>query len=368
MDDGTDRLVSVALKSIGCRTNQEEMVALQFRLQQEGFQIVEQISDADVIIVNTCSVTSFTESKTRRLLNSLSQEAPQAEILVTGCLAQQKPQELKNFKSVTWVVGNTLKAQISTILANKRGGIFHLSFDTDLNSFEQGVPSISPDEIGEGFRTRFPLKIQEGCDNSCAYCIVPSVRGPSRSQGLRTVLETASKAIDCGYKELVLTGTHIGQFDKANGGLLNLLEHLSQLSGDFRIRLSSLDPRDLSSSLISLIQTEKKICKHLHVSVQSLCQDILRSMGRPCDDLEKLIETLAGFREKTPTAALGSDIIVGFPGETDENFRTTCVNATRIGFTYAHVFRYSRRPGTRAADFANQVSEAVKSEGFNREE
>ncbi len=333
---------------------------MRFRLMQQGYKIVEELQEAQIIIINTCTVTSSTEAKTKRLLKAISGENPTAKILLTGCLAQQKPLELKEIGSVNWVVGNTEKDQIPSIL-NENGGIYQRPFNdlSQLSVMSSGIPSASDQA---GFRTRFPLKIQEGCNFRCSYCIVPSVRGPSRSVEFSHVLSAFSSAVQAGFKEIVLTGTHIGQFAKEqNGSLFELLKEMTSIDGDFRVRLSSLDPRDLSDEILQLVGTNSKICDHLHVSVQSLSAQVLRTMERPYHDVELLVEKLCKFRRLFPSAGLGADFIVGFPGESDDDFAMTMERVSMIGFSYAHIFRFSPRPGTSAVSLPDQVSESVKS-------
>ncbi len=349
----------VALHSIGCRTNQEELEALSVGLQAAGFCITEDLTSADIVIVNTCSVTSFTESKTRRFLNGLSRSAPQAKLLITGCFAQQKGAILKENPQVKWIVGNGEKQRIVSILKSELSGCF-LSDVTSLHTLpaDTGVG----DPISSG-RTRFSLKIQEGCDFRCAYCIVPALRGKSRSAPSVDLNENFRRAVDAGFKEIVITGTHIGQYRNAEGSkhLVELLESFFKNDGDYRIRLSSLDPRDLSDDLISLMTSEAKLCPHLHISIQSFSPDVLKAMKRPYSDLESLMGRIESFRNLMPTAGLGADFIVGFPGETELMFELTLQRVQKLGFTYGHVFRFSKRPGTEASQMSEQVSESEKS-------
>jgi threonylcarbamoyladenosine tRNA methylthiotransferase MtaB len=347
---------SVAIKSIGCRTNQEEMATLRGELEQTGFAVVDDVKTADIVIVNTCSVTSVTESKTRRLLHAISREAPNAGILVTGCLAQQKPDELKAFDNVFWIVGNARKHEIPGLLREKRRGVFY----TDHFDPQVALPgSIAPPAPGR--RTRFSVKIQEGCDHRCAYCIVPFLRGPSRSAPASGIIDVCERAVYAGHKELILTGTHIGQFrDETGKGLPALVERIINLPGDFRVRMSSLDPRELTDELCDMVGGEKKICDHLHVSLQSLSPAVLKIMSRSYASFDDVVGRLERFRAKYPDAGLGADFIVGFPGETEAHFLETISLVERIGFSYAHLFRFSPRPGTAAASFPDTVPEAVK--------
>jgi len=386
---GGDGAKSVAFRSFGCRTNQEEAAALRAELRSLGFSVVEEIERADVVVVNTCSVTSLAESKTRRFIQSLSSAAPNAKILVTGCFAQQHGASVQEYQGVEWVVGNADKHRIPSIIATSGGAAFLSDIDKSSEVFwGDGVT----DPIASG-RTRFSLKIQEGCDFRCAYCIVPALRGPSRSAPMSRLVDTFKKAVDMGYKEIVLTGTHIGQYrqevDRNSfsrveltdgaatagidvsqsvrlqngnqaGGLEALLEEFLKVGGDYRVRLSSLDPRDLTDTLIAAAGENPRVCGHLHVSVQSLCAEVLAAMGRPYGDLDLLMDRLRGFREKYPEAGLGADFIVGHPGESEAMFEATLRGVEAVGFTYGHVFRYSRRFGTKSAKMPDQTAESVK--------
>ena len=352
---------TVAFASVGCRTNQEEMEALRGELRGAGFSVSDDLKTADIIIVNTCSVTSHAESKTKRLLLAIAREAPRAKVVATGCLAQQKGEELLGLGNVSWVVGNARKHEIPAIVRSTRHGVF----SSDLAASVLTLPQALTGPAASG-RTRFSVKIQEGCNFACAYCIVPRLRGPSRCAPEEKIVDSCRAAIEVGYKELVLTGTHIGQFRRGagepSGGLVALVERLAALRGDFRLRLSSLDPRELPDDLLARIGEGGVLCDHLHVSLQSLCGEVLRGMARAYEDLDALIGKLAAFRARYPFAGLGADFIVGFPGETDAHFETTLRHAERIGFSYGHVFRFSRRPGTAAAVMDGQVPESLKTE------
>jgi len=349
---------AVALRTIGCRTNQEEMFALKGALMEKGFHVVDSLHDARIIIVNTCSVTSLTESKTARFLRTLNSKHPNASILVTGCFAQQHGAALLKYRGVEWVVGNAHKHNIPSLLSDKTKNLLIDTNQNDKSIFWEDClldPSASD-------RTRFSMKIQEGCDFKCSYCIVPALRGSSKSAPMQQMLDIFKRAVDKGYKEIVLTGTHIGQYREArdNSNLEELITRFLKVNGNYRIRLSSLDPRDLSGTLIAMAGEEKRVCNHLHVSVQSLCADVLSSMNRPYKELDALIDRLSSFRQKYPNAALGGDFIVGHPGENDAMFEVTLNSVKQAGFTYGHVFRYSKRPGTPSAGMADQIAESVK--------
>lgn len=353
----------VALRSVGCRTNQEEMTTLGFTLADNHFKITDSIEEADIIILNSCSVTSSSQAKTKRMIGSLARKNRFAQICVTGCMAQQMGEEILAFPNVSWVVGNGHKSQIPDILLNEEKGVF-------VSSLKDREPSDFPVPINTRVwqgRTRFPLKIQEGCDFRCSYCIVPSLRGPSASISFDSIKERFRKAVGAGFKEIVITGTHIGQFRRRDvSGLCELLSRLLTVRGEYRIRLSSLDPRDLEPNILKMVGEERKICNHIHVSVQSFSPDVLKSMNRPYADLENIAARLKEFRDSYIDAGIGGDFIVGFPGETDSQFIETLETVKKIGFSYGHVFRYSKRPGTPAAQMKNQTEETVKKQRSER--
>jgi threonylcarbamoyladenosine tRNA methylthiotransferase MtaB len=350
---------AILLKSIGCRTNQEEMATLAGRLVSVGNTIVESLDSADIVIVNTCLVTALTEAKTRRIISTIAKKRPQAKICITGCLAQHSPLDIKHRLGVWWVVGNTQKHLIPEIVDKEDGGVFHddmVGKKTDkLILTEQINPPNS------SMRTRFSIKIQEGCDFSCAYCIVPLVRGSSVCADPIEIETMCKNVIAAGYKEIVFTGTHIDQYKHTScTSLPELARRIASLDGDFRVRLSSLDPRDLTQEFLELIGSHEKICRHCHISMQSLSATVLSAMNRPLSDLAAFVKKIKAFRLQYPDVGVGGDFIVGFPGETEEMFQETLENISVIGFTYGHVFRYSKRPGTFAASLVETVSEKEK--------
>ena len=348
---------TVALRSIGCRTNQQELSTLTFRLLKAGFSISDEVDDADVVIVNTCCVTGLTESRTRRLIQALTRKAPQARFLVTGCMVQKDPLLLAPV--AYWIVGNARKENIPEIIDNEPAGIYVAPLNADplgLNADDFVRSALEASKL-----TRIPVKIQEGCNFRCSYCIVPSVRGPSRCAPLAGILAAFRAASQGGAKEIVVTGTHIGQYRHGEcDGLVSLLGWILEIPGEFRVRLSSIDPRELTPELLEMIGTNPRICAHAHVSVQSLDPDILTAMNRPSIDFERMVGDLAGFRTRFPNAALGGDFIAGFPGESEAQHRRTLLTIAMVGFTHGHVFRYSPRPGTPAAAMGSQNAEEVK--------
>jgi threonylcarbamoyladenosine tRNA methylthiotransferase MtaB len=274
-------------------------------------------------------------------------------------MAQKEKENLLKIKGVTWVVGNAWKEQISSIILNENQKVVHSKLEKAHNHDNPGLP---PSQIYEDeYRTRFLLKIQEGCDYSCNYCIVPALRGPSRSVNRSYIMDMCQSALKCGYKEIVVTGTHIGQYSMSGMyGLIDLLKDMLRLGDTFRIRLSSLDPRDCTEDLFNLIINESRMCKHVHVSVQSLSSEVLDRMNRSSSEYETFIMQLKKFKKTCTNAGIGGDFIVGFPGESRAMFECTLEKIRQIGFNYGHVFRYSKRPGTKAVEMDKQVSETEK--------
>lgn len=354
---------AIAIKNLGCRTNQEEMFILAGELYEKGFRIVDDVSEASIVIVNTCSVTSTSEAKTRRLINSLLKTAPQAKLLITGCTVEQNPLAFKKIEQVKWIVGNGKKNEISSIIEQGAEGIYYKPLKEDYCkelSLSPVIPQINSSSVN---RTRFPVKIQEGCNFSCSYCIVPQLRGPSRSAELSKIIEIVKRALEKGFKEIVLTGTHIGQYKDSNDNKLEqLIEKLLEIDGDFRIRLSSLDPRDCTDEILDYIVNYDKICKHIHISLQSCSESILKKMNRSPELTIKVIEKIKKLRKNFSNFSIGADIIVGFPGESSKEFEETCKSVEKLQLSYAHIFRFSKRDGTLAINSDNQIKEHIKSE------
>lgn len=347
----------IAFYSFGCRTNKEEIDTLASQFRAGGFEIIyneKDFSAADFIIVNTCSVTLTAESKNYRFINSLAKKYPQAKIVATGCLAQQNPEKFA--ENVDFVVGNAEKGGIFEIIINNKSGIFAGKIDENT---KLSLPKTIENPQNSD-RTRFSIKIQEGCNSFCSYCIVPYLRGKPRSADFDEIITHAKNAIDLGYNEIVLTGTHIGQFADSGKTYIALAEKIISFSPNIRLRLSSMNPNDCDEKLFEFMLKNEQICRHLHIAVQSLSPKILIAMNRNPKSMEQLFENLQKYRKFLPSLNLGGDFIVGFPGETDENFAETIENIKKFGFNYGHVFTYSQRPQTPAAEMQNQIDEKTK--------
>jgi threonylcarbamoyladenosine tRNA methylthiotransferase MtaB len=363
------------LQNFGCRATQADGAALELELEQRGMLRAESCAQADVVVLNTCTVTEAADHDARAAIRRVRRLNPQAKILVTGCYAQRAPQEVAALPGVTWVVGNSHKHTVPEILAPARGGFVSLDtlalsappFTAVGNIFAHteliAAPVFAGDELGPnlgpnlGTKTRPNLKVQDGCDNRCSFCIIPSVRGQSRSMKLDRVIAEANALAGAGYKEIVLSGINLGRWGRdlePAQRFEQLLRALLEHTDIQKIRISSVEPMDWSDELIALVAGSTRVAKHAHVPLQSGSDRILRRMHRkyrPWHYAEKIRK----IREAMPEAAIGADVMVGFPGETDELFAESRDFIERLPFTYLHVFTYSSRPGTPSAAMPDQV-------------
>jgi len=348
----------VAVATLGCKVNQYESAALEELFRRRGYRVVDFDQPADVYVINTCTVTHLGDRKSRQLIRRAARTNPEAVVAVTGCYAQNAPDEVLDIDGVDLVVG-----------AGHRGGIVDLVEGAVKGNKTAAVGNFSgnpefeelPGETNQG-RVRAFLKIQEGCRNFCSYCIVPYARGPLRSRAPENVLAGAAELLAHGYKEIVLTGVHTGAYGREPGGamrLAELLEKLAVLPGLLRLRLSSLEPHDVTPEILDLLSSGPPFCRHLHIPLQSGDDEILKSMRRTYDTayFRRLTNEI---REKIPDCGITTDVMVGFPGETERHFENTIKFVSAMQFSGLHVFKYSPRRGTPAADFANQVEPPVK--------
>ena len=344
--------------SLGCKLNQSEMETLARRLRAAGHFVVQGPSQADWCVVNTCTVTHIAARKSRQLIRRLRRENPDARIAVTGCYAEMAPEEIAALGGVDLVVSNREKDRLPALVA-------------ELCRDPLGRPAQAPALETRGFasasRTRAFVQIQDGCDNRCTYCITTIARGPQRSRSPEDILTEISARVREGYKEVVLTGVHIGSYGRDRraqpsregaGSLLELMEMILTGTGIQRLRLSSIEPWDFDPHMLALWE-DPRLCRHLHLPMQSGCDSTLRRMGRLYTTAE-YGASAALARQEVPGLALTSDLIVGFPGETDDEFSESLDFVKRMAFARLHVFKYSPRPGTSAATFADQVDSSVK--------
>jgi threonylcarbamoyladenosine tRNA methylthiotransferase MtaB len=372
-----DKHRTAAIATVGCKLNQYESEGIAELLEKSGFGIVPFTETADVYIVNTCTVTMRSDYRSRQMLRRASRTNPSAVLIATGCYAQREPERLAGMPEVDIVVGNSDKAAIPE-LASK-----HLDLKTPRrrqefidcpDSMTAQAPrshtlvrpltadSFEPFDIVR-FRgyTRAFLKIQDGCDRRCSYCAVPAARGPSRSRPLAGVLRQATTLAENGYRELVLTGVHIGAYDSNGRRLPDLLRELVAIDQLDRVRLGSVEPLQLTQELADTIVELDKVCNHLHIPLQSGSDRILSAMrrGHSAAEYENNVRRVT---DRLPHLGLGADVMVGFPGETEDDFAATIDLIERLPFTYLHVFAYSPRSGTPAAELTETLSGLRKKE------
>ena len=348
--------MKIAFITLGCKLNYAETSTYERALLKEGFEAVPWSKGADIFLVNTCTVTEHSDKKSRNIIRKLHRQNPEASIYVTGCYAQLKKADIESIEGVTAVFGATEKSLIvPTILAQTKGREF---CDHDMSTF---FPAYS-----SGERTRSFLKVQDGCDYKCHYCTVPYARGESRNIPISEIIPQAEAIAAEGIKEIVLTGVNTGDFGKSTGEtFFELIRHLNDVEGIERYRISSIEPNLLTEEMIDWITSGTKFLPHYHIPLQSGCDTILREMGRRYDT-SAFARKIQYIRERSevpggPKVFFGIDVIVGFPGETDELFMET-YNFLRdvVRPAFIHIFPYSRRAGTPAAVRKDQVQDCVK--------
>lgn len=354
--------LKIALTTLGCKVNQFETVSIQEQLIKQGFTPVPFNQQADVYVINTCTVTGKSDLQSRQLVRQAIRRNTSAYIVVTGCYAQTNYQRIQRIEGVDLILGNAEKNHLGSYLTN----LDKCSPPkTIVNAPNNGQPQ--PQISGFLDQTRAFVKIQDGCNQACSYCIVPRARGRSRSQPIESVKEQLKRLIGTGYKEIVLTGIHIGVYGRdlyPPINLAKLLRELVELEGLGRIRLSSIEPTEFSAELIEILQSEK-ICPHLHIPLQSAHEEQLRAMKRHYTP-SQYQELIGRLINNIPHLALGCDIMVGFPGETADIFEHNYQFVNNLPLTYMHIFRYSRRPKTQAANFPDQVHGKIKKERSRR--
>jgi threonylcarbamoyladenosine tRNA methylthiotransferase MtaB len=349
--------MKVAFFTLGCKVNQNDSSSLVALFQNKGYRIVPFEKGADIYIINTCSVTRTSDHKSAQVIRKAIGLTPGAVVAVTGCFAQTAPEEVSGIPGVNLVVGMAERPNIvelvESYLDNRRNIVA-------VQEREGSNPFWSVDTADSTMRTRATMKIQDGCEQFCSYCIVPYARGKVRSLPPTRVREDFERLLERGFKEIVLSGIHLGSYGKDLGiPLETLLAELVHTSGDFRIRLGSVEPYDMSDTLLRLIAGNDKICQFLHIPLQSGCDRILQLMSRGYQT-SFYAGLLNKIRSLNPLMGIGTDLIVGFPGETESDFQATYDFIIQQNFSRIHVFRYSPRPGTRAADFPDRIPKKVQ--------
>ncbi len=342
---------TVAFKTLGCRLNQYETDALVTDFSQAGYELVDYNAEPDVVIVNTCTVTNQSDQKSRSVISQTARKAKNAVVVVTGCMANNFKQKLESQENITFVVENNRKSSILTLVdAHFSGEIVHP------DQLPQDVFRYQP--VRKSLHTRSAVKIQDGCDNYCTFCIIPMVRGRATSRPVAEVLESVRMTVENGFKELVITGVNIGRYEDGTVRFEDLLSMILEVPGDFRVRISSLEPDGFGDEFVKLF-AHPKLMPHLHLCLQSGSDKTLLRMRRMYD-LTQFRRTIKKFRDVYPEFNFTTDVIVGFPGETDEEFEQTMEAVAEFNFSHVHTFKYSVRKGTRAERLENHVAEKIK--------
>ena len=354
------------VQNFGCRATQADGAAIERQLLGRGMERAAAATDAEVVVLNTCTVTASADQDARAAIRRIHRENPEARILVTGCYAQRAPAELAALPGVSLVVGNSHKHQLADYAAPPALGsgfipLAHVGSDANLvvgDIFAHTELTAAPVFETDSFeKTRPNLKVQDGCNNRCSFCIIPYVRGRSRSLKLEHVLREVDALVASGYREIVLSGINLGRWGRELAPRLSfatMLRAILEQTAIEKVRISSVEPMDWTNDLIELVASSPRIAKHAHVPMQSGSDRILRRMHRKyrpwhyADRIERI-------RRAMPDAAIGADVMVGFPGETDDAFEETRDMIERLPFTYLHVFTYSSRPGTPSTEMEDQV-------------
>jgi threonylcarbamoyladenosine tRNA methylthiotransferase MtaB len=391
-------MTTFSIRNFGCRATEADAAALRRELLARGLAQAQESSSADVIVLNTCTVTAAADSQAREAVRKLHRANPGAQIIVTGCYAQRAPEEIASIEGVTWVVGNSHQSEIPRLVGGFEGPdtryaapadsagrssvaaqpdfvpLALIADDDDEMSlargpakiltgdiFAQTSVQIAPARLLGGDHTRPILKIQDGCNNRCSYCVIPLVRGRSRSLPPDTVLNEVRQLHAAGAKEIVLSGINLGSYGRdlvPRAALPELIRRVLEQTEIEQVRFSSIEPQDVTEDLVSLIAGSDRLARHFHVPLQSGADRILRAMHR-WYRTEHYAERIALIGRLLPDAAIGADVIAGFPGETNEDFRATCDFVERLPFTYLHVFSFSARPGTAAQEQTDTVEQPL---------
>lgn len=349
-----------AFHTLGCKVNAYETEAMEELLQTAGYDIVPFTEQADVYVVNTCSVTNMAERKSRQMLHRAKKLNPEAVVVATGCYVQVSEEEARADAAVDLVLGNNQKRQIVTALdAYFEGRTFDdVLADVEKEQYEELEVSTVLEH------TRAFVKVQDGCNQFCSYCIIPYARGRVRSRRMENVIAEIKRLAEAGIQEVVLTGIHLSSYGREIDGeshLIELIEAIHPIDGISRIRLGSLEPRIITEEFVGRLKKLHKVCPHFHLSLQSGCEETLKRMNRHYTP-EEYYEKCKLLRAAFENPAITTDVIVGFPGETDEEFDKTRQFLEKVHFYEMHIFRYSRRKGTRADKMENQIPEETKAQ------
>ena len=372
---------SFYIENFGCRATQADAAAIERQLIERGFTALDARGDADVVVVNTCTVTASADSQARQAIRAIHRGNPATRIVVTGCYAQRAPEELAELEGVAWVIGNSHKPEIPGLLEREFAGapgspefVPLGMLDQEPMTLARGPAKILTGDIfgqtavlvapvlgGEGGHTRPTLKIQDGCNSRCAYCVIPFVRGRSRSLPPEQVVAEIQRLAAAGFREVVLSGINLGSYGRDLAPRVEFEELVRRILDETplaRLRISSIEPMDVTEDLVRLVASTDRIARHFHVPLQSGSDRVLAAMHR-WYRAAHYARRLELIREWMPDAGIGADIIAGFPGETDADHKATLDLVARLPFTYLHVFAFSKRPGTEAAKLSNDVPPGV---------
>lgn len=352
----------IAFYTLGCKVNQADTASMEAIFQKSGYEVVPFTEQADVYLINTCVVTNMGQRKSRQIIRRAVRQSPLSLIVVTGCYPQTAPEEVKAIEGVDVIIGNQERVRIVELVEQA----LTAKQDAVLDNVQRMTVDTRFEELAAGTdtdKTRAFLKIQEGCNQYCTYCIIPYARGPLRSRSLESIRDEVTKLVAAGYKEVVLIGIHLGCYGKENKEagltLYDAVRAALEVEGLARLRLGSLESVEVEPRLLQLMAEEPRLCRHLHLPLQSGCDSVLKNMHRPYDTA-KFSELLKEIRQLVPDVAITTDVIVGFPGETEEDFAATLSFVRECGFSKMHIFPYSKRKGTPAAVMSNQLTEEQK--------
>lgn len=349
----------VAFHTLGCKVNQYETEAMEELFQKSGYNIVDENEQADVYVINTCTVTNLSDRKSRQFIRKSKKINDDSLIAVVGCYSQVSPEEVEKIHGVDVIIGTSERNKIVELCEKARDSKEKINIVRSIKTYKE-FEKINIDEIKS--KTRAFLKIQDGCNQFCSYCIIPYARGPIRSREYEDIEKEAYKLAKADFKEIVLTGIHVASYGKdlKKESLREVIEKISKIEGLERIRLSSVEPNLIDDEFMETITNSNNVCDHFHLSLQSGSDSVLKRMNRKYSTRE-FLEKVEIIRKYMPDAGITTDIIVGFPGETDIEFKETLNFVKKVGFSRIHVFKYSPRKGTPAAIMENQIHGDIKS-------
>ena len=345
--------MKIAFKTLGCRVNLYETDALASRFKAAGYEIANADEDTDIFVVNTCTVTNQSDQKCRQALHQIRRQHPESLIVATGCMVNHRKNELLENKTVDYAIDNERKYALFNIIDKHFKGeqVDPEGLDVDLFGYQPAFDT---------FHTRSLIKIHDGCNNFCSYCLIPMVRGRATSRCDKDIYDNIRSVVDHGFKEIVLTGVNMGRYQYNDVNFENLIENILNIDGDFRLRISSIEPDNFSDRFLRLFENEK-LAPHMHICLQSGAENTLKAMRRhyTAAEFKNMCERI---KTAIPDFNITTDLIVGFPGETEDDFMESAEMCREIGFSHIHTFKYSIRNGTKAATMPNQIPEKIKTE------